>query len=191
MYKVTTPPVAEPITLAEAKAHLIVEHDDDDTLINTYIKAAREKAEHYTGRAMMEQTVKEYLQNFPCVTYDNIKAGIELRFAPLKSLTHVKYKDTDGDDQTLSSNKYTFDNISEPPKIFPAFGESWPATRDDINAIEIEYVAGYTTASDVPANVKLAMLLMIGKWYEQREDSIKNLPTQSKYLLDTVKIQHI
>jgi hypothetical protein len=52
-------------------------------------------------------------------------------------------------------------------------------------------VAGYTTASDVPARIKQAMFLIIGRMYEQREDSVKNLPTASKWLLDAIKIQHL
>lgn len=192
MYKVTSPPASEPLTLSDVKDHLKVDYSDNDTLIGVIIQAAREHVEFYTGRAVMEQTIQEHYYQFPCATDTNPRAGIEVRFAPLKSLTFVKYKDSDGATQTLTvTTDYTFDNISEPPRIFPAYGTSWPTTRDEPSAVWIEYVAGYTTASDVPAAIKQAMLLIIAKMYEQREDTVKNLPTQSKWLLDTVKIHHI
>jgi uncharacterized phiE125 gp8 family phage protein len=192
MYKVTTAPAAEPVTLTDVKNHLKVDTSDDDDLIGVMIQAAREYVETYTGRAVMEQTIEERVDYFPAVTYTNPRGGIELRFAPLKTLTHLKYKDSDGTEQTLAANTdYVLDNISEPPRIFPAYGVSWPISRDEPNAVWFEYVAGYTTASDVPASIKQAIFLIVGKMYEQREDSVKNLPTASKWLLDTVKIQHL
>ncbi len=192
MYKVTTAPIAEPITLSDVKNHLKVDTTEDDTLIGVIIQAVREYVESYTGRALMEQTVQEYFDTFPSFTASNPRGGIEIRFAPLKSLTFIKYKDSDDVTQTLTvDTDYTLDNISEPPRIFPAYGQSWPTVRDIPNAVWIEYQAGYTAASDVPAVIKQAMLLIIGKMYEQREDSVKNLPTQSKWLLDTIKIQNI
>lgn len=192
MYKVTTPPAAEPITLDDVKNHLKIDYTEDDSLIGVMIQAAREYVETYTGRVLLEQTIQEYYDFFPCSTVTNPRAGIEVRFAPLKTLTTVNYINSNGNTQALTvTTDYTFDSISEPPRIFPAYGKSWPTNRDQPNAVWIEYIAGYSNASDVPAVIKQAMLLIIAKMYEQREDTVKNLPTQSKWLLDTVKIQNI
>lgn len=50
------PAAAEPVTLAEAKQHLVVIHDADDTLILAYIAAAREVVEQQTGYALVAAT---------------------------------------------------------------------------------------------------------------------------------------
>ena len=50
-----TPPAIEPVTLAEAKAHLKVDTTDDDTLITSLIAAARARAEWHTRRAFITQ----------------------------------------------------------------------------------------------------------------------------------------
>lgn len=192
MYKVSTPPATEPITLTDVKNNLKVDTTDDDTLIELLIKAAREYVEIYTGRALLEQTIQERLDCFPIQTDSNLVGSIELRFAPLKTFTHLKYINSDGVETTLVENTdYKIDTFSEPPRIYPEYNKTWPTIRDEPLAVIIEYVAGYSTASDVPAPIRKAMLLIVAKMYEQREDSVKNLPTMSRWLLNTQKIQHL
>jgi hypothetical protein len=40
----------------------------------------------------------------------------------------------------------------------------------------------------VPVAIKQALLLMIGSWYDNREDSVYNLPTQSRVMLDHYRV---
>jgi hypothetical protein len=58
MLEVLTPATTEPVTLAEAKAHLRVFQDSDDPLITRLIKAAREAVELEAGRCL---AAAEYL----------------------------------------------------------------------------------------------------------------------------------
>ena len=57
------------ITLARAKAHLRVDHDADDDLINAYIGAATEQAEHVLGREIVkvndEKALAETVDDVP------------------------------------------------------------------------------------------------------------------------------
>lgn len=162
---VVTPPAEEPLTLAEAKAHLRVDGSDQDPLIAALIGVAREHAEAITRRALVTQTLRLTLDCF---------AGwdIELPRAPLRSVTSIQYVDTDGATQTLSSAIYRVDAAAEPGRITPAFGEVWPATRAVTGAVIITFVAGFGAAAAVPQTIKQAMLLAIGHWYEHAEEVI-------------------
>lgn len=52
-------PPCEPVSLAEAKAYLRVEHGDEDALIAGLIAAARGLCEAFTGLALIERRVVE------------------------------------------------------------------------------------------------------------------------------------
>lgn len=60
-----SPPVQEPVTLAEAKTHLRVTYTDDDALIAELITAARQWFEEQTYRALVTQTWDLKLDELP------------------------------------------------------------------------------------------------------------------------------
>lgn len=151
------------VTLVEAKAHLRVDTSDDDTLITAMITAATEAAEQATGRAIMPQTWELTLDEFP--------AALELTRVPVDSITSVTYVDLDGTDQSLSALLYSLDNADDfgPAYVVPAYGTEWPETRDEINAVQVRYAAGYTDAAAVPESIKSWIKLQVGAMYENRE----------------------
>jgi hypothetical protein len=63
------------------------------------------------------------------------------------------------------------------PKVYLRYGESWPsATLRPYNGICVTYIAGYGDASsDVPENFKQGILLLIGHFYEHREEVITGI----------------
>lgn len=155
-------PASEPITLAEAKLHCRVDGNDDDTLITALIVAAREQAEHETGRALITQTWELVQDQFP--------EAFVLRKAPIQSVESVKYlDDATGTQQTLAPADYILDKDSEPGYVVPGYGKSWPPTWPIANAVRVRYVCGYGAAGVVPQAVKQWMLLAIGTMYAQRE----------------------
>ncbi len=167
-----TPPAVEPVTLAEAKAHLYVTHIDDDALIGAYISAAREDAEHRLQRALVSQTWELALDAFPAV--------IVLPMAPLSSVTSIKYLDGNGVEQTLAPAAYAVDTAAEPGAVVPAYGLAWPATRAERNAVRVRYVAGYgADGSLVPASIKAWIKLRVGALYENRESAVAGQPIQA------------
>ena len=61
----TTPPVVEPLSLAEAKAHLRVPHADDDAYISTLIVSARLRVERQTGLRLITQNWSQFMDCWP------------------------------------------------------------------------------------------------------------------------------
>ncbi|QIM48985.1 hypothetical protein G9Q38_07215 [Pusillimonas sp. DMV24BSW_D] len=188
--KVITPPAAEPVSLQEAKLHLriIAALSDtathpEDAMIESLIVAARQGAEHLTGRALMPQTFELGLDGF----VDKIK----LPMPPLVSITSLTYVDVAGNVQVLDSADYEVDTYSEPAKIVRPYGTFWPATKCQPNAVMIRYEAGYANATDVPSQIKSWMLLRIGSLYSNREDvNVGNIVTDFKFadrLLDAYR----
>lgn len=182
--KLITAPASEPVTLAEAKLHLRVDSTADDALITSLIVAARESAEHATGRAFLPQTWE--------LALDEFEDEILLNKSPLISITSITYVDEDGATQTLTTDDYQLDSHSEPARITPAYDTCWPTTRAQKNAVLIRFQAGYADADSVPSQVKSWMLLRIGMLYENRESVQAGVPLielpHVDRLLDAVKV---
>jgi len=160
--KLITAPLVEPVTLAEARAHLRATTTDEDALIQGWIAAARERAEDITHRRFITQTWDLVLDGFP--------SQFEMPNAPLVSVTSVKYLDEDDVEQTLASSAYQVDAVNQPGRILPAVNGEWPDTSEKINAVTVRFVCGYGLAAAVPFAIKAAMLLMIGHLDSHRED---------------------
>lgn len=184
-YKVITAVATEPVTRTEAKVHLRVDSTADDTLIDGLITAAREFAEHYTNRALAEQTLEMALDCFPDDEDDTIK----LSRPPVTSITSIKYTDTAGTEQTIANTAYALSAYGDSRTVAPTFGNYWPSTQDIPDAVRIRYVCGVTA----PKAAKSAILLLIGHLYENREtvnigNIASELPLSTRSLLDTVKV---
>lgn len=161
--QVVTAPASAVISAPNMKSRIRVDYTDDDTLIASLINGAiaRIDGPEGVGIAMMEQTWR--------VTYDSFPAVITLPGWPVKSVTTVKYLDTDGAEQTLSTSAYTVGVKREPARIVPAFGTAWPSTRDIIEAVWVDYVVGESDAANVPDDLLDAVSLLTGHLYENRE----------------------
>lgn len=161
----TSDAAIEPVTLAQAKTHLRVDFDDDNAEIEADIEAAREIIEDAGEMALITQTWRLRLDNWPCV--------IELPRAPVQSVTSIKYFDTAGVEQTLvAGTDYQVALDSTPPRIAPEPDMSWPAIESGrLSPISIVFVAGFgAAASDVPRQLISAVLLQVAALYEFRED---------------------
>jgi uncharacterized phiE125 gp8 family phage protein len=179
-YKVSTHPTAEPIDLTEAKLYLRVDTTADDDLIETLIKAARESVELYTSRALVTQTVTQKLDYFPSF-------GFRLAVHPVQSITSIVYKDSNGADQTLSTDIYMLDNYDLPNAVVLKSNQQFPATYLEDNCVTVTYVAG-ETVQNVPAAIKQAIYLTLTDFYENRTNYVKRLPTAAEYLLNQYRV---
>lgn len=163
---IDTAPSDEPITTDEAREHLRISHTSENALIDAYITAARLYVEAFTKRQLVTATWLLKLDGFP-------SREIVVPLPPLASVTSVAYTDENGDAQTWSSALYQVDTDSEPGRIKPIEGETFPSTQSDTYAtVTVTFVAGYGGVSTVPERFKHAIKLMVGHWFEFREPVI-------------------
>lgn len=161
---VKTPPVIEPVSLVEAKDHLRVDITDDDALIQGRLRAARRHLERRYACAFLTQTLVLTRDNFGCWNREPIK----LR-SPAVSVSSVTYVDPSGSSIVWGSSNYVLVATQEPARLYPALTTVWPTTAAVPGAVKIEYVAGYTQPELVPDDMKEAVLLLLGHFYENRE----------------------
>lgn len=156
---------AEPVTLEMAKDQCRAQGvTTDDDLFLELIQSAREHVEAHTGTRLIPAAVE---MTFRC--FGDLH---RLTQAPVQSVTAIEYLDTDGNLQTLDTDVYEFVNVSADvlnPRIRLAFNQTWPAVRRAEDAVRVSATVGYTV---VPKPIIRAMLLLIGQWYDNRQDYV-------------------
>lgn len=155
-WTVTTAPAIEPLTVEEAKQQARISDGYSDTLIEAYIRSAREAAESFMGRGLLTQTVK--------AVFDDFANMMPLPMAsPLQSITHVKYYDVDGTLQTLSASVYDTDTVVRPAAVVLKAAQSWPALQADRRngRVEITYIVGWTTADLIPEQIRQGLRMYV------------------------------
>jgi uncharacterized phiE125 gp8 family phage protein len=159
----TTPPVVEPVSVSDAKAHLRVDGDDDNFYIASLISAAREWVEAYLDRTLVKTQWTLKMDRFPI-------GDIELPRPPMLPLAvSLTFTSESGAVSVLASNLYRVDSASTPGVVRPLREADWPAYMDDANAITITFWAGYgDDGRSVPAAIRHAILMLVGQWYERR-----------------------
>jgi uncharacterized phiE125 gp8 family phage protein len=157
-----TPPALEPVSLADAKLFLRVEHDDDDDVIAALIAAARVQVEAQTRRALIDQTWR--------LTRDVWPAGGRLPVlpVPLQEVTAIRVFDADGVPHPLAVEDFDIDTVSAPAVL--AFARGAPRAPGRLAAgIEIDIAAGYGDGlEDVPQPLRQAIRMLVAHWYENR-----------------------
>lgn len=175
-------PAAMPLTLWEAKAHLRVDGDEEDNLIDALLRAAVDHCASYTDRCLTPTRFRLSLDCAPTSrprapanpeAYPSLfawaypTAPITVPVPPLLSVEAVKYVDADGVLQTMDPASYYVDTSRTPGRIFPT--TVWPELSTTLpNALMVEFTAGHDAATLPPA-VRSAVLLMLGHLHRNRE----------------------
>jgi uncharacterized phiE125 gp8 family phage protein len=159
----TSDPTSEPVTVAEAKAHLRVDAANEDTLIASLILTSRLHVETALGLALLTQSWQLLLDRWPP------EKDLQLPLRPLQSIDAVRVFPAEGAATVIDPSDYLADTASVPPRLIRT-GVIWPQPGKAANGVEIDFTAGYgASAADVPAPIRQALLLLIAHWYERRE----------------------
>ncbi len=157
-----TPPALEPVSLADARLFLRVDHHDDDDVIAALIAAARVQVEAQTRRALIEQTWRLVRDVWPAA------GRLPILPVPLIAVTAIRVFDADGGPHLLDTDDFAIDTVSAPAVL--AFARGAPRAPGRVIAgIEIDITAGYgEAADDVPAPLRQAIRMLVAHWYENR-----------------------
>lgn len=129
-------PTGQLVSLAEAKAHLRVDHTADDGYIQALIFSAVSHAEDITRRKFLTQTWDVSFDDWPADYFP-------LPFGNLQSVTSVRYKDEEGVEYTVDAADYIVSD-SEPGRVLLAYNSTWPTgTLYPSDPITIRIVCGY------------------------------------------------
>jgi len=180
-----TEPSEYPVTLEEVKAQCRIDGSNEDAYLTSLIKAAALYTERRQWRALITQTWDLVMDEFP------EGDTIIIPKPPLQSLSSITYTDSDGNTSTFSSDSYIVDTDSEPGRVVLKSGESWPSdTLQEAAAVRVRFVAGYgDNPSDVPETTRIAILLLVAHWYENREPvalgtGVREIPFGLRALID-------
>jgi uncharacterized phiE125 gp8 family phage protein len=159
-YVCITPPVAEPLALAEIKAHLRIDGTGEDGLLTGLIKVAREHLERATGLALISQGWRLHLDCWPEIGALAISRG------PVLTVDAIRAFDELGEESEVTLAGHLLDGVRRPARLWL---RERPAARQAINGIEVDFTAGFgESGADVPDTLKRAMLVHAAHMYEFR-----------------------
>lgn len=161
--KMITPPAVEPITLEEAKQHLRVDGNDDDFLIQSLIKQAREWCENFQNRRYINQTIELVLDSFPegnSIVFNNC--------SPVQKVESIKYYDVNRQEHLFDESNYITDLDGFVSRVVLNNGKHWPMVElQSVNAVRTRIIVGYgNTGENVPETIKWAMILQMKLLYD-------------------------
>ncbi len=155
---VDTAPTLDAITRDQVKTHLGIAKGDTtyNDQLDLLINAAQREFERETSIHLLTQTNDFTTNDFPANG-----APICIPAYPLQSVTSITYQDADSAEQTLSSTKYIA-QATEPIQVGLVYDESdWPETADEPDSVVIKLVTGYTSAANVPADIRQCLLMLV------------------------------
>ena len=186
----TVAPASEPVTLGELKDHLRIGGGNDDSELTILNEAARMNVEHYQKRQLITATYTLSMDRFP------LSDTIWMPVPPLISVASISYEDLAGDTQTFAAANYQVETSGERGSITLEPNQTWPDTESERrNAVTITFDAGYgTTAAKVPRTTRLAIMMLVAHWFENREPVVTgtivtSFPMHVQSLMDSESLK--
>lgn len=185
-----TAPSVEAVTLEEAKAHLRLEHDDDDDAIEAMLAAAREHLEGFNGATKRAFIAQDWRV---AVTGPDGFGRLFAPVSPASAIVSIQYYPPDSDTlTTATAGDFRLIKAPDWAYIEPKAGKSWPSLDDRPDALQAVFTCGYgDAAEDVPAPLLHAIKLLVGHLYENREEftalRLERLPFGVESLISTYR----
>ena len=152
-----TPATSSVVTLEDAQAWSRADGPADEAALTIALEAAISAVETFLGRSLGAQTWRLVLDDFT--------AEILLPRGPVTGIEAFTYLDTAGADQAVDPEIYTLDLVSDPQRIVINDDASWPEVDDAINAVSIEFTAGYAA---LPSAVRMVILTLTTQAFDDR-----------------------
>lgn len=155
----------EPLfTAAEARDLARLAGDQSDASVNELVAQATAFIEKRLSRSLLRTKWRQVWDAFP-----SNGGAMRVYRAPVLDEGLIEYIDpTSADWEEFEEVYWSIDQ--EPATIVPAIGESWPSVAVLPGAVRAEFYAGYGTSnSDVPAQLRRAVLTVASHWYEHPE----------------------
>lgn len=177
-----TSPATLPVSVEEAMRQCRITIDDDDTdglaevtgLLEGYIGAAVNHLDGWTGILGSCMVSQVWRQDF-----DRFSKCLDLPLGPVISIDGVTWRNSAGQIATVASGSYSLRTSAggmSHCRFVDAF--SLPSDLYEVGGVSVTYTAGYA-AGAVPRAIRQAILLMVGAWYENREETVIGVSVSS------------
>lgn len=200
--RVVTPPAAEPVELDLVKRHCRVDSDYDDDLLTLYAITARQWAESYLNRALIEQEllfsmtsapppaawplIPQSLAWFPLTWPTVVTRPIKLPRARCTAVSEVYWGPVD--DLALADPAHYVVDLAVEPATIALNQPLLPAAGLPGMSMTVQFSCGYGDADDVPPPIKTAIMMMTAFLYEGRGDVNSEMPAAPWNLLTPFRL---
>lgn len=168
-----TQSAVQPVSVADARAHVREVSTLFDTELEAMIAAARAHVEAHCCRAFVQSTWAALFDGPLPVG----RAAVCLNQPDVTAIDDIGYRASDGSAATISG----FEWDAERRELRPT--GDWPVGTD----LRVAFTAGADNAANVPPDVKQAILLHVGEMFANREthvigQSVAELPAAARLL---------
>lgn len=160
---VLTPPDEEPVSLSKAKSYLRIGHDGEDELVSSLIAGARATLETQAGLCLVRRTLRWSFAVWP--RHLMARSGVRLPAGPASELVAVRSQA--GEMETDLTSRFVLDG----QRLCLRQG-SWLPAMEAGARVEVDFVAGFGGAADVPEDLSLALLVMADAAYRRGSNDV-------------------
>lgn len=156
-------PAVEPVSLADMKAHLRLETDDENALVADLTASARVLVERRTRLLLISQSWRLTLDRW------GETRRVPLPFGPVLAVTAVRVRPASGPPAALDPALYRLDGSRDPTRL--VVDATAPEPGVAAAGLEIDATCGFgTDPASVPAPLRLAIRRLAAFWFERRGD---------------------
>ncbi len=172
------------IDLEKVKKHCFIYGNNDDDLLNMYIKAACGRFTEMTGIVINPSTIE-----FACDSFCDV---VRIYRSPITEIVSISYVDKNGDTQSISPDSVIYDDSTRPIRLVCKDGK-FPDTNGTPGNVKIRFKAGHESVDDLPDMVEWAILSMVATMYEFRENTVSgtivsNVPDTAQMVIEMYRI---